>query len=53
MDLIRSGVMAINFDLNGESVTFDGDPDTPLLWAIRDHFGLSAASRNAGPALCI
>lgn len=44
--------MAINFDLNGESVTFDGDPDTPLLWAIRDHFGLSGTKYGCGVAQC-
>ncbi len=44
--------------INGKSLNIDVEPDTPLLWAIREHVGLTgtnmaAASRNAAPAPCI
>ena len=44
--------MAITFDLNGAPVSFDGDPETPLLWAIRDHFGLTGTKYGCGVAQC-
>jgi aerobic-type carbon monoxide dehydrogenase small subunit (CoxS/CutS family) len=37
--------MAIDFELNGESVSLDVDPAMPLLWAIRYIAGRSIASR--------
>ena len=33
--------MAVNFDVNGQQRRFDGDPETPLLWVIRDELGLT------------
>lgn len=44
--------MAIAFTLNGRSVSFDGDGDTPLLWAIRDDFGLTGSKYGCGIAQC-
>lgn len=44
--------MAITFDLNGATVTFDGDPDTPLLWVIRDTLGLIGTKFGCGMAQC-
>ena len=44
--------MAIEFDLNGKSVRYDGDPDTLLLWAIRDEFGLTGTKYGCGIAQC-
>ena len=31
----------ITFTLNNETRTVDADPDTPLLWVIRDEIGLT------------
>ncbi|HCJ00832.1 MAG TPA: (2Fe-2S)-binding protein, partial [Sulfitobacter sp.] len=31
----------IEFELNGRQVSVDAEPDTPLLWAIRDEIGLT------------
>ena len=40
------------FFLNGESVTVDDDPSTPLLWVIRDSLGLTGTKFGCGMALC-
>ena len=44
--------MATTFDLNGKSATFDGDPETPLLWVLRDHPGLTGTKYGCGVAQC-
>ena len=44
--------MAINLDLNGRVVSVDVDPDTPLLWAIRDTVGLTGTKFGCGMAQC-
>ena len=44
--------MAIEFELNGESVSLDVDPAMPLLWAIRDVAGLTGTKYGCGKALC-
>lgn len=44
--------MAITFDLNGSTVRFDGDPETPLLWVIRDTLGLTGTKFGCGKAQC-
>lgn len=41
-----------NFTLNGEPVEIDVDPDMPLLWAIRDHAGLTGTKFGCGLAQC-
>lgn len=38
--------------LNGKSVTVMSDPDTPLLWVVRDELGLMGAKFGCGAALC-
>lgn len=44
--------MAIEFELNGEAVSLDVDPQMPLLWAIRDLAGLTGTKFGCGKALC-
>jgi isoquinoline 1-oxidoreductase alpha subunit len=44
--------MTTGFNLNGKAVTFDGPPDTPLLWVIRDHQGLTGTKYGCGVAQC-
>jgi isoquinoline 1-oxidoreductase alpha subunit len=44
--------MAINLDLNGRVVAVDVDPDTPLLWTIRDAVGLTGTKFGCGMAQC-
>ena len=40
------------FVVNGESIDFRADPDTPLLWVLRDHLGLTGTKYGCGMALC-
>lgn len=40
------------FLVNGGAVTVDADPDTPLLWALRDHLGLTGTKFGCGIAAC-
>ena len=40
------------FNLNGMSVTAVDDPETPLLWVIRDTLGLTGTKFGCGIGLC-
>jgi len=40
------------FSINGSSHAFDGDPDMPLLWYLRDVLGLMGTKFGCGQALC-
>ncbi|MBB5221506.1 isoquinoline 1-oxidoreductase alpha subunit [Amaricoccus macauensis] len=42
----------VTFTLNGKDIAFDGDPDTPLLWVIRDEAGLTGTKYGCGIAQC-
>ena len=42
----------INFTVNGQKQTFNGDPETPLLWYLRDIQGLTGTKFGCGQALC-
>ena len=44
--------MAVSFTLNGKAVSYEGDPETPLLWVIRDDFGLTGTKYGCGIAQC-
>jgi isoquinoline 1-oxidoreductase alpha subunit len=44
--------MAINITVNGVFHTVDVEPDTPLLWVIRDHLGLTGTKFSCGTAVC-
>ena len=44
--------MATNLLVNNEAVSADLPGDTPLLWLIRDHLGLSGTKFGCGMALC-
>ncbi|HSB25770.1 MAG TPA: (2Fe-2S)-binding protein [Burkholderiaceae bacterium] len=44
--------MTTTFKLNGKSVSVDADASTPLLWALRDHLGLTGTKFGCGVALC-
>jgi len=45
-------VVAIEFTLNGKTVTLDAAPDMPLLWALRDMAGLTGTKFGCGMGLC-
>jgi isoquinoline 1-oxidoreductase alpha subunit len=42
----------IRLIVNGDTRDVDADPDTPLLWALRDHLGLTGTKFGCGAALC-
>lgn len=42
----------INFRLNNEDVSFEGDNDTPLLWVIRDHLNMTGTKYACGIGVC-
>jgi isoquinoline 1-oxidoreductase subunit alpha len=41
-----------SFTLNGKNVTSSAESDTPLLWVIRDEFGLKGTKFGCGIAQC-
>jgi isoquinoline 1-oxidoreductase alpha subunit len=42
----------ITLDVNGRTVSVDVDPDTPLLWVIREQLQLPGTKYGCGVALC-
>jgi isoquinoline 1-oxidoreductase subunit alpha len=42
----------VHFKVNGRAQTFDGDPEMPLLWYLRDILGLTGTKFGCGMALC-
>jgi isoquinoline 1-oxidoreductase subunit alpha len=42
----------IEFKVNGRAVRIDVEPDTPLLWAIRENVGLTGTKYGCGIAQC-
>ena len=44
--------MSIEFKVNGRAVRFDGAGDTPLLWYLRDHAGLTGTKFGCGVSAC-
>jgi isoquinoline 1-oxidoreductase alpha subunit len=44
--------MTTRFTVNGKTVDVKAEPDTPLLWVIRDEIGLTGTKFGCGQALC-
>jgi isoquinoline 1-oxidoreductase alpha subunit len=42
----------MEFHVNNEPVSFSGDEDTPLLWILRDHLGLTGTKFGCGIGSC-
>ena len=42
----------LQLKVNGQQHTLDIDPDTPLLWALRDHLNLCGTKYSCGIGLC-
>jgi isoquinoline 1-oxidoreductase alpha subunit len=40
------------FTINGKTHSFDGDPEMPLLWYLRDIAGMTGTKFGCGQALC-
>ena len=41
-----------SFSVNGEPVSVSADPDSPLLWIVREHLGLTGTKFGCGAGLC-
>jgi isoquinoline 1-oxidoreductase alpha subunit len=46
------GSVAIEAMVNGKPVSFAAEPDTPLLWAIREELGMTGTKFGCGIAAC-
>lgn len=44
--------MPIAFELNGKQTSLDVDPETPLLWVLRDTLNLTGTKYGCGIAQC-
>lgn len=44
--------MPVTINVNGTDHTIDAEPDTPLLWAVRDSLHLTGTKFGCGMALC-
>jgi isoquinoline 1-oxidoreductase subunit alpha len=42
----------MQLDINGKAVQVNATEDTPLLWVLRDHLGLTGTKFGCGMALC-
>lgn len=44
--------MSVKFNLNGKPVASQVEPDTPLLWVVRDELGYTGTKFGCGAGLC-
>lgn len=44
--------MAISFTVDGRAVSFDAEPQTPLLWVIREELKLPGTKFGCGVGQC-
>jgi len=44
--------MPTTINLNGKAVSVDASPDTPMLWVLRDHLGMTGTKFGCGASLC-
>ena len=42
----------ITLNVNGKPMSVDADPDTPLLWVLRDYLNMTGTKYGCGMALC-
>jgi isoquinoline 1-oxidoreductase subunit alpha len=42
----------VQLSINGTSHAFDGDPEMPLLWYLRDELGMTGTKFGCGIAMC-
>jgi isoquinoline 1-oxidoreductase alpha subunit len=52
MELDQKGIAMANLTINGKKIEVDVEPDTPLLWAIRENVGLTGTKYGCGIAQC-
>jgi len=44
--------LMLNLEINGKTTPVDAEPDTPLLWVLRDTLRLTGTKYGCGMALC-
>ena len=44
--------MPVAFTINGKSVNVDAQPQTPLLWVVREHLKMTGTKYGCGAGLC-
>ena len=44
--------MSISFTINGKATTVEAEPDTPLLWVVREDLNLPGTKYGCGAGLC-
>lgn len=44
--------MSLTFTINGQKHSVDADPDTPLLWVLRDYLGMTGTKFGCGIGQC-
>ncbi len=44
--------MPVTLTINGKAHAVDADPETPLLWVLRDHLGMTGTKFGCGIAQC-
>ncbi len=49
---ISKNMAVFNLTINGESKQVDVDPDTPMLWVLRDELDLVGTKYGCGVAMC-
>ena len=45
-------MVAIAFTVNGKELSVEAEPDTPLLWVLREHLKLTGTKFGCGIAQC-
>src|SRR5512135_714823 len=52
MAIINEQSIMISLEVNGKKYEVEASPDTPLLWVIWEHIGLSGTKYGCGKSLC-
>ncbi len=50
--MLVNGNAMIKITVNNQVVNVDAESDTPLLWVLRDHLGMTGTKFGCGMALC-
>jgi len=48
----RKPMTAVAFTINGKAVSVEAEPDTALLWVVREHLKLTGTKYGCGSGLC-
>src|SRR5262249_58741428 len=48
----RKPMTAVAFTINGKAVSVEAEPDTALLWVVREHLQLTGTKYGCGSGLC-